>query len=242
MSAILFDSEVIFNKKLNYKFHLIQFRLKKSKEIFNFQPGQFIVIKIGPSLYRSYSVASNPNELPRLRLLVDITPGGPGSTFLKNLTVGQQIQHSSGKGTFILRKGPAAYNIMAATGCGLASLIPMTEKLLQQVNEQVLPLGKRKVVLIWGLRYQKDLCLLDWLNSLTSNVNFSHQIVLSKPSKNWKGAKGHLTTLLLKFVSSMPQNKQNIYLCGNQSMINDVKLKLQAIDFTPDQIYFEKYY
>lgn len=234
MGAIFFDSEVVANQKLNYKFHLIKLRLKNSKEKFNFTPGQFVVIKMGPSLYRSYSVASNPDKLPYWQLFIDITPGGPGSTFLKNLKPGQIIQHSLGKGTFVLKQRPAPYNIMAATGCGLASIIPMVENLLQQTN--------KKVLFLWGLRYQKDLCFLDWLDSLTHDVNFNYQIVLSKPSASWKGAKGHLITLLLKLVSSMPKNKQNIYLCGNQLMINDVKLILQTINFAEDKIYFERYY
>lgn len=234
MAATFFDSEVIENQKLNYKFHLIKLRLKKNKEIFNFHPGQFVVIKIGDSLYRSYSVTSNLDELPEWRIFADITPGGPGSIFLKNLIPGQKIQHSSGKGIFILKEEPASYNIMAATGCGLASLIPMTEKVLQQTD--------KKVVLIWGLRYQKDLCLLDWLNSLTNNSNFSYKIVLSKPSDNWQGAKGHLTTLLLKLVNGIPSKEQDIYLCGNKLMINDAKSLLQTMNFSQDRIYFERYY
>lgn len=234
MAAIFFDSEVISNKKLNYKFHLIQLILKKSKEIFNFQPGQFVVIKIGQHLYRSYSVASLPDKLPCWQLFVDITPGGPGSAFMKNLKPGNKIKHSFGKGTFTLKQKPAFYNIMAATGCGLASIIPMVERLVRQTD--------KKVSLLWGLRHQNDLCFLDWLDSLTHNANFNYQIVLSKPSATWKGARGYLTTLLFKLASTIPQMEQNIYLCGNQSMINDVKLILQTINFAQDKIYFEKYY
>lgn len=233
MAAKLFQSEVATNQKLNYKFHLIRLRLVENQELFNFQSGQFLIIKIGSSVYRSYSVASQPTKLPDWQLFVDVTPGGPGSTYLKTLKPGQIIQHSDGRGTFVIKKKAASYNIMAATGCGIASIIPLTEELLQSNN---------KVLLLWGLRYQKDLCLIEWLKSISDNLNFSYKIVLSKPSVNWEGIKGHITDVFLKEVRSVPFYKQNIYLCGNQAMINDVKSLLQKINFIPDRLFFERYY
>lgn len=233
MAAFFFTSEAISNKKLNYKFRLIQFRLKDSKK-FQFKPGQFIVLKIGHSVYRSYSIASHPSKLPNWQILADITPGGPGSTFLKNLKQGQEIQHSSARGIFILNMEPSACDIMAATGCGLASIVPMVEELLQK--------NHKKVNLIWGLRYEKDICFLNWFKSFIGNRNFSYQIVLSKPPTSWPGTKGHLTTPLLEFTRTIPQKKLNTYLCGSQSMINDVIDALQRINFAKDRIYFERYY
>lgn len=234
MAINLFNSEVIANEKLNYKFHLIKFRLRKSNEVFSFQEGQFVVILVGSSVYRSYSIASKAEELPEWRLLVDITPGGPGSTFLKNLKVGQKIQHSSGKGAFTLNKKPSPLNIMIATGCGIASLIPMTEKLLQQRN--------KKTVLFWGLRFKKDICMFEWLNSFSSNASFNHQIILSKPSKDWNGAKGYVTDLLADLIKSISLKDLDIYICGNKLMINDVKSLLQTIDFAEERMHFERHY
>lgn len=233
MAAFFFTSEVISNQKLNYKFRLIQFKLKNS-EPFQFKPGQFVVFKIGQSIYRSYSIASHPSKLPNWQILADITPGGPASTLIKNLKQGQEIQHSSARGVFFLKEKPSPYNIMTATGCGLASIIPMVEQLLQK--------NKKRVNLIWGLRYEKDICFLTWLKSFTDNSNFSYQIVLSKTSTSWSGPKGHLTALLLETIKKVPQKELSTYLCGSQSMINDVKAALEKINFSKNSIYFERYY
>lgn len=233
MPTIFLTSKVISNKKLNDKFHLLLFALEDN-QIFDFKPGQFTILKIDSDIYRSYSMASHPSKLPHWQILVDITPCGPGSTFLKNLKSGQVIQHSTAKGIFTLPKKPTYYNIMAATGCGLASIIPMIEDLLLK--------NKQKVFLFWGLRYKKDLCLLDWLQSLTDNRNFSYQIVLSEPPASWYGTIGHLTTPLVRFASTIPLEKLSAYLCGNQSMITDVKDALQKIIFDKKRVYFERCY
>ncbi|MDO8573965.1 MAG: FAD-binding oxidoreductase [Candidatus Daviesbacteria bacterium] len=232
MAAVFFSSEVISNKKLNYKFNLIKLKVL-DKEKFIFEPGQFTVIKIGPSLFRSYSFASHPSKLPSWEILADITPAGPGSKFLESLKTGQIVQHSSAKGIFSLDGDRVGINVMAATGCGLASMIPMIEELLKN--------SRNKILLFWGLREEKDLCLLDWLNAKTKNPNFSYQLVLSKPSALWKGITGHLVEPLVKFVGSVPAKKLYTYLCGNKSMIIDAQEALEKINFAKERIYYERY-
>lgn len=233
MAAIFFTSEVISNKKLNYKFRLIKLKFEESQDIFQFKPGQFTVLKIETGVYRSYSIASHPSKLPYWQILVDITPGGPGSTLLKKLKKGQNIQHSSAKGAFYLRIKSNAYNIMAATGCGIASIIPMIEELLRK---------DKKIYLFWGLRYKKDICYINWLKTLARNQNFSYQIVLSKPQISCSGITGHLTAPLIEFASTMPQKKLSAYLCGNRSMISDVINALRVIISDKKRIHFESYY
>lgn len=233
MAAYFFTSEVISNQKLNDKFYFLKFRLQDYKK-FEFQSGQFVVIKLASNLYRNYSIASRPTKLPYWQLLHDVTPNGPGSRFLKSLKPGQKIYHSSTRGIFTLQSNSVTNHILAATGAGLASIIPILEELLQKTNHNV--------YLFWGLRYQKDLCFLDWLKSLENNPCFRYQIILSQPDSSWTGKRGHLVSPLVRLVQNLPQDDLDIYLCGNQGMISGVNDALTKIKFAGDKINFERYY
>ena len=54
------------------------FRIK-NKECINFEPGQFMIIKVmdGPLVFRAYSISSTPGECDILRLAIKIVPDRP---------------------------------------------------------------------------------------------------------------------------------------------------------------------
>ena len=76
-------------------------------------PGQYVVLRLqpaagGPPLFRSYSL-SGPLSTERYRISVKIEPNGAAGTYLReHVRVGDALDVSSPRGSFILQSGRAA--------------------------------------------------------------------------------------------------------------------------------------
>lgn len=223
-------SKVLNNKKLNYKFRLIT--LKSMSNLFVFKEGQFVNIKINETIFRCYSIASTQDKLPNWQILLDTTPNGTGCKYLSSLKRGDVIQTSIPTGIFHLynSKGPI---LLGATGCGLASIMPMLNELAQK---------KCEIYLYFGLRYEKDIIFDKLLATLSKKYkDFKYTIILSRP-KTKKYKKGHITNYIYEKVRELNNPKTSIYLCGNSAMIDEVRTKLSKDKPKFDKIYFESYY
>lgn len=227
-----FKHEVISNKALNGKFNLIRFKSKSNA--FFFKIGQFTVVKINSSVSRCYSFASTPKELPFWDIFVDITPGGPGTTYLKSLKPGGVIETLGASGQFGMEKNIKNY-IFGATGCGIAPFLPMVEDL-----------SKKRGIMIyvyWGLRDKGDIALANLLKSYSKvNKSFHFEIVLSKPDDKWKGKTGHVTSEILKTAKELPNKGAGIYLSGSKEFITDAYKLLVKRKFPSNKIYHEACY
>lgn len=229
----LFKSTVIKNTPLNHKFHRVHLKLEGPS--FTFKTGQFVALKVGENIFRSYSLHSTPDNLPLWEMFIDITPGGPGTTYLKNLKPGDIIKTTKPAGIFTLEKDANNF-IFGATGCGIAPIKPMIEELV--TNDQ-----NSQVFLFWGLRYQEDIVLeKEWEVLQNKYPNFHLFISLSKPEDNWSGRTGHITGHILELAKDLPQGKISIYLCGNTGLIVDTREALKKINFPAEKINFEKYF
>ncbi len=211
-------STVKKNLKLNSKFHQILLETQDKK--FKFQPGQYVVLKINNSTYRAYSIASSPSRLPLWEIILDVTPGGPGSTYLKNLKVGDIVQTFQPMGELYLRDDKSKNLIFIATGCGVASLKSMIDFLVKEH-------APKNIYLLWGLRYKKDICLMKEIKNWNLYPRFTYDITLSKPNKNYKGKRGHVDTHLKEIVKNFDLAKTSFYLCGSEEMIGDFQKNLK---------------
>jgi ferredoxin-NADP reductase len=98
-----------------------------------FRPGQFISCLLpvgGETLIRPYSIASDPEQGECLELLLNLVPGGPGSTHLFGLPVGATIRFTGPWGTFVLDRAPGAEAVFIADGTGIAPIRPMLRRAL----------------------------------------------------------------------------------------------------------------
>lgn len=235
MAIKFIQSEVLENQPLNYKFHLLRFKLKsKDVKSFSFKAGQFILVTVGGSLFRAYSIASSPQKLPIWEILLDVTPNGPGCQYLKRLKVGDIVRTSTPKGIFALKSDGALNIVMGATGCGLASIKPIVEDILEQ--------GKN-ICFFWGLRHEEDIFDRTFLeNWKKTSPAFQYEIILSKPENGWKGKTGHINSYMVEHIKDLPHQETSVYLCGNSKMIADVKSQLEKINFPQERVYFERHY
>jgi ferredoxin-NADP reductase len=226
----MISHQVIRNKKLNNKFHILTFKSKTSE--FSFVAGQFILLNIKRGINRAYSIASPPQKLPFWKIFVDITPGGPGTTYLKNLKKEDVIKTTPASGRFVLANKSDIY-IFAATGCGIAPFIPMMISLL----------GKKRVHFFWGLRNKKDIVFKNMLSSWAKKYdNFSYEIILSKPPKAWKGKAGHINQFVVSKAKSYANKNTSIYLSGSSDFLIQTQGLLKKDKIPAKRIHLEACY
>ena len=231
-----FRAQVERVRDLTYDVREIELRLKEPPAI-AFKAGQFVSFEVGRdalnrTIVRPYSIASPPSQAERVLLVLNLVPGGPGSTYLFSLRVGDETEFKGPTGAFYLREDPARDLLFVATGTGIAPLRSM----LYTLSERGFP---HQVTLYWGLRSQRDLYYQDDLEALArAHPNFSFITTLSRPEDGWTGERGRVTPLVEARIASV-QNLA-VYLCGNEGMIKDVTAVLQKKGLCP--IYREKYY
>lgn len=199
-----------------------------------YKPGQYISIKVAENRINCYSIATDEGG-NKFGLLVDISPGGPGSKYFENLKVGDRISFLGPFGTFIYKPDNDVKNILfLGTGSGCAPLRSMIDHLLKVERAQT------KITLYLGLRHQAEIFWQDYFKKLSSDYpNFNFILVISKPDKSWQGKAGHITDFICQGLSDT--SGLTAYICGNISMIEEATGMLTSRGLAREKIYIEKY-
>lgn len=205
-----------------------------SDEPLNYSPGQYVSIKVAPNRINSYSIATGDGQ-NKFALLVDTSPGGPGSKFFENIKPGDKVAYMGPFGTFTFKVDDGAQRLLfLGTGSGCSPLRSMLEAALNDPNIKV------PIHLYFGLRYSNDVFWKDYFEKLaTEHPNFHFNLVLSKPDESWHGQVGHVTETLQKEISDASDS--SAYLCGNPKMIEEAVNILKESKCPEDRIYTEKF-
>lgn len=218
-------------KVLAGKFHNFIF---EAESPIVYKPGQYISIKVANDRINCYSIATNEGG-NRFGLLIDTSPGGPGSKYFENLKPGDEISFLGPFGTFIFRPDSTVKHFLfLGTGSGCAPLRSMIDNLLKVEHIQA------PITLYLGLRYQTDIFWQDYFNRLSSEYpNFKFVLTISKPDISWQGKAGHITNSISQ---DFPDTSDlAVYLCGNISMIEEATRILVSCGLTKEKIYTEKF-
>lgn len=236
MAIQLFTARVAGIRSLTHDVREIRFTLENPDTI-AFKPGQFVSFDVvnprtGRTVTRPYSIASPPSQRHAVTLVLNLIPGGPGSTYLFGLREGDPVQFKGPAGTFYLRDEPERDLLFVATGTGIAPFRCM----LYDLAEREFP---RTVTLFWGLRSQRDLYYQDELEALTRQLpRFTAITTLSRPEPGWTGEVGRVTRLAEERLRSVTYLA--VYLCGNSGMLRDVSQIISRKGLCP--IRTEKWY
>ena len=236
MSVETFTAQVQPIKDLTHDVRQLDLRLIEPKTI-TFKPGQFVSFEVphpqtGRVVTRPYSIASQPSRSDVITLLLNLVPGGPGSTYLFSLKEGDKTHFKGPAGNFYLREDPGRELLFIATGTGIA---PIWSMLLANAERP----DPRPATLFWGLRSQRDLYDQEELAELTGRTPILTAITtLSRPEPGWSGDSGRVLRLIEERIASV--KNLTVYLCGNSAMIAEAKVLLQQKGLCP--IYREKYY
>ena len=236
MALQVFQAKAERIRDLTHDVREIGFRLLAPAEI-DFKAGQFVSFEVVHPTFnrpvtRPYSIASPPSQGDGITLLLNLIPGGPGSTYLFSLKEGDHTQFKGPTGAFYLRDDATRDPLFVATGTGIA---PIRSMLLDRLERA----PSRAATLYWGLRSERDLYYQDELEALARrHANFSFLTTLSRPEGNWQGPTGRVTRLVDERIASVANLA--VYLCGNSGMIKDVSALINRRGLCP--IYREKYY
>ena len=208
------------------------------EEEIDFIPGQYVSLKVNSEgLRRSYSVASLPGG-NIVDVLVDVSPMGVGSKYVLSLKVGDEVEVLGFLGRFTvdpLKLSEAKHLLFLATGTGIAPMKPMIEDLLYKKS------FTGEVRLVWGVRHETDLYWLKEMDNINRDYdNFKFDIVISQPSEDWPGFRGHLGGLVNELTQDW--DKSLVYLCGSREMIVEMEKSLKEKGVPGEQIHYEKYY
>jgi NAD(P)H-flavin reductase len=236
MSIQTYTATVSLVRDLTHDVRELEMVLVEPKDL-SFKPGQFISFEVSKEgvpapVVRPYSIASPPAQQGQVTLVFNLVVGGPGSTYLYSLRVGDRTTFKGPAGSFYLKDDGTRDLLFVATGTGIAPVRSMIAARLERGT----PLA---VTLFWGLRSQRDLYYQEEFRSLAQQFpQFSFITTLSQPEEGWTGATGRVTSLVKRQVSSVMNLAA--YLCGNSGMIQEVTALIQARGLCP--IHKEKYY
>jgi ferredoxin-NAD(P)+ reductase (naphthalene dioxygenase ferredoxin-specific) len=198
----------------------------------DFKPGQFATVKVEdgktPPLMRSYSVMRSQDG-KNLQWAIKLVENGRGSGWLFTKKEGEEMQVLFPLGFFTLPENPHDEVVFVGTGTGLVPLLCMLE---------ALPAGyDKKVKLIFGVRYKEDMFYAERIEALKKKLpNFEAILTVSRADEKCEFCKGRVTEHL-----ENPSMTAHYFMCGNQTMINDVNTFLLGKGVAKEQIHFESF-
>ena len=234
---------------------LFSFTTTRDKGL-RFKNGHFLMLGIeveGKPVMRAYSLAS-PNYAEYLEFYSIKVPGGPLTSHLQNIKVGDSILVSKKPtGTLVLSTlRPGKRLFMLSTGTGLAPFMsiirdPETYEKFEQV---VIVHGVRRCSELGYSHYiQNELPQDDFLGEQVQKQLFYYPTVTREPFVN----QGRITDLLKngKLCSDLGQPQLNVendrvMICGSENMLKDLKTMLEERGFhegdthAPGQFAIEK--
>jgi acetate---CoA ligase (ADP-forming) len=225
------SAKVVSHEILASKFH--RFVLHPDVPL-AYEPGQFISVKINDQKINAYSIAGSI-DADKFEVLVDTSPGGPGSIYFTSLNIGDTISYRGPFGHFIFKSDDQAEHILfLGTGSGCSPLRCILESALIKSGLT------KPITFYFGLRFQNDIFWTDHFKKLEEQYpNFKYKLVLSKPGDDWTGYTGHLTDFVKKEFANA--SKCSAYICGNKAMVEEATQILLQCGCPTDRIYQERY-
>ena len=203
-------------------------------------PGQYVVLRLqttpaGPPLFRSYSL-SGPPSTGRHRISVKIEPNGAAGTYLqKRVRVGDILDVSSPRGSFVLQSGERPVVLLSA-GIGATPVLAMLYALADaRSTRQVLWLHASRDRQHHPFAAEVRRLMLALAHG-RSYVCYSRPGSLDQIGKDFD-ATGHLSRSVFDQVG-VPR-EADVYLCGPTRFMADMKEALIAWGVTPGRIHVE---
>ncbi|MCS3474186.1 MOSC and FAD-binding oxidoreductase domain-containing protein [Bradyrhizobium elkanii] len=202
-------------------------------------PGQYVVLRLpqndGPPLFRSYSL-SGPVSTERYRISVKLEPNGVAGTYLRDhVRVGDILDVSSPRGSFILQSGQRPVVLLSA-GIGATPVLSMLHVLAAARST-------RQVLWLHAARDGQHHPFTTEVHRLMPALAHGRSYVCySRPgSRDRVGedfdATGHLSQSVFEEVD-IPR-EADVYLCGPTRFMAEMKAALGAFGVPPEQIHVE---
>jgi ferredoxin-NADP reductase/MOSC domain-containing protein YiiM len=204
-------------------------------------PGQFIVLRLGPpsvpALMRSYSLSGKPGA-SSYRLSVKREAHGEASAYVNDeLDVGDIVQASAARGSFVLQPGDAPVVLLSA-GIGITPVLAMLHALAAEAST-------REIWWLYGARNGREHPFAEEARGLLKALPHCHSHILyslpgpaDRPSIDFDAA-GRLNMTVLGQLE-LPRNG-DFYICGPSTFMSDLTSGLAAWGVAPDRIHTEMF-
>jgi CDP-4-dehydro-6-deoxyglucose reductase len=207
-------------------------------DVVDFKPGQFVTLDLPihekpNKRWRSYSIASCPDQTNTFELLIVLAEGGAGTTYLFNeVVVGTEIPFRGPQGVFGLPSDLSIDTFLICTGTGIAPFRSMVRSLYENQT----PIGN--LHLVFGCRKKEDLLYYQELKELENKFSgFHYHPVLSR--ETWEGRMGYVHPVYEELCKA--KQPAQFLLCGWKNMIDEALTRIQAMGYDKKQIHREIY-
>ncbi|MGH9498096.1 MAG: MOSC domain-containing protein [Terriglobales bacterium] len=203
-------------------------------------PGQYVVLRLatspgGPPLFRSYSL-SGPLSTERYRISVKIEPNGTAGTYLReHVRVGDTLDVSSPRGSFILNPGELPVVLLSA-GIGATPVLAMLYALTAAGSD-------RQVFWLHAAHDHEHHPFAAEVRRLMLPLARGRSFICySRPGSGDKmgedfDAAGHLSRSV--FDKAGVPRQADVYLCGPTRFMADMKEELASFGVAPERIHIE---
>jgi MOSC domain-containing protein YiiM/ferredoxin-NADP reductase len=203
-------------------------------------PGQYVVVRLqlmtgGRPLFRSYSL-SGPESTKQYRVSVKIEPNGAAGTYLQeHVRVGDALDVSAPRGSFILQPGDRPVVLLSA-GIGATPVLAMLHALA----------STRSTRPVWWLHSARDKRHHPFAAEVTrlmlALLHGHRYVCYSRPDSDDTttedfDATGHLSRLVFEAVG-VPRDA-DVYICGPTRFIGDMKEALATLSVAPERMHVE---
>lgn len=235
--VVLEETYMLSPSVKHFRFH------SKLQPAFNFIAGQFVRINFeheGKIIRRSYSIANPPQNDNYIEFAASYVKDGPGTEYLFNLKIGDEVSVNGPFGRLILKDDPDKRYIFVATSTGVTPYRAMLPDLVSRINTN----PKFSCAILQGVQKQQDILynqeFVAFANLMPERMQF--QAFLSRETSDNLAKherKGHVQDGFAAL--NLNPEQDIVYLCGNPAMIDDSFNLLQEKGFTTQNIIREKY-
>ena len=203
-------------------------------------PGQYVVVRLhpaagGPPIFRSYSL-SGPLSTERCRISAKIETNGTAGTYLReHVRVGDVLEVSSPRGSFILQSGERPVVLLSA-GIGVTPVLAMLY-VLEAAR------SARQVLWLHAARDGEHHPFAAEVRRLMLALKHGRSYVCySRPSsrdivgKDFD-ATGHFSRSVFEDAGVSPE--ADVYLCGPNRFMAEMKDALATLGVAPERIHAE---
>lgn len=206
---------------------------------FSFVPGQFISLNLplaNETRIRPYTIASSPKDQGPLEIVFNLVPGGPGSKYLFERKVGDQLTFTGPFGLFTLERVPDVVTVFGAEGTAIAPIRPMLRRALS--GSPGAPL-----TLLYAARSAGELLYRAELEAWAGRYpHFAFHPILSAPPVGWAGLRGSLIDHFKRlYVDADSRRDRHFYLCSVGQGVIDLRDLLRKAGYARRAVQYERW-
>jgi uncharacterized protein len=238
-------------RKVKESEEITSFYLKPQDEgeIPNFQPGQFLTIKLDipgqdKPVIRTYSLSDYPETCEYYRLSIkrepapnhlDVSPGIASNFMHNHIQEGSVILAKPPSGKFILDVQKSIPAVLISNGVGITPMISMV-KAVTRLNPS------RPIWFIHGARDNRFHAFRDEVMEIAQqNPNLNVHYRYSRPNPEYEGEYHSIGYVDAALIKQLVREEAEYFLCGSPSFMESIMEGLKESGVPNSKVFFESF-